>query len=183
MKRQDHLHRPMPNATRTIAIDSPEAAARVLILSILADGQLGTCEVDILDQRDAYSRIGLSRDAFYRAMRDICGELLDLQTQTGESMFNLDGEFALGWIDAVQDATLRQTVAALIFDVIRSDGIWHPAESRLIWRLFDRWGWTLDELRSSHWTVPGEAGSGLPTLPTKPRSAPVHHLQGATVVA
>lgn len=135
-----------PKALHLVA-DSPEAAARVLVLAIVADGRLGACEVQALDEANAYARLGLDRDAFYRVMREVCADLLDRQVRTGDSMFKLDGSEAQAWLDAVQRADLRHTVLALAFEVIRSDGVLHPGESRLFWQALDRWGIRLDQIR------------------------------------
>jgi hypothetical protein len=132
-----------------IAPDSGEAAARVLVLSIVADGRLAACEVQALDDADAYDRLGLDRDRFYGVMRAVCAELLDRQVATGESMFRLDGTVAGAWIDAVRDPALRRTVLSLAFEVIRSDGQLHPGESRVFWQLLDRWAVRLDEVQAT----------------------------------
>lgn len=177
MKREDA---PLSLMPRPIAPDTPEAAARVLVLAIVSDGRLGACEVKALDQADAYDRLGMSRDAFYGVMRQVCNDLLERQTATGESMFKLDGADARGFLDAVSDEQARQTVLSLAFEVIRSDGVLHPGESRLFWQALDRWGVSLDEVRTARWAA---ATSSHPE-PTPQRPPPkVHRLDRATVVA
>jgi uncharacterized tellurite resistance protein B-like protein len=182
MKREDHLHRPMPPSDLPGTEDRLDAAARVLVLAIMADGRLGACEVQALDRREAYPRLGLDRERFYRVMREVCTDLLDHQARTGDSMFRLDSELAERWIDAVQDPALRQTVADLAFDVIRSDGVLDPAESRLFWRVLDRWGWTLDEVRTARWAAAATEDDACTAAPA-PRAARVHRLSGAMVIA
>ncbi len=130
-----------------IASGSPEAAARVLVLAIVADGRLGACEVQALDDAHAYERLGLPRERFYQVMREVCAGLLERQARTGDSMFKLDGEEAHAWLDAVPDLQVRQEVLTLAFEVIRSDGQLHPGESRLFWQALDRWGVRLDAVR------------------------------------
>lgn len=146
MTREDALPR-LHTTAAGILPDSPEAAARVLVLAIVADGRLGACEVQALDDADAYARLGLDRDGFYRVMRETCAELLDRQVRTGDSMFRLDSTEASAWLDAVADVGLRHTVLTLAFEVIRSDGVLHPGESRLFWQALERWGIRLDEIR------------------------------------
>ena len=157
MKREDASHRPL--STRPILPDTPEAAARVLVLAIVADGRLGACEVQVLDDANAYERLGLDRDGFYRVMREVCAELLDRQSRTGDSMFQLDGTDAGSWLDAVSDPETRHQVLSLALQVIRSDGVLHPGESRLFWQALDTWKIRLDAVRAA--TV-GETGKDTP---------------------
>lgn len=155
----------LPTRTGVPAIidpDSGEAAARVLVLSIVADGRLAACEVQALDDAEAYGRLGLDRDRFYGVMRAVCAELLDRQVATGQSMFRLDGTVASAWIDAVRDPALRRTVLSLAFEVIRSDGQLHPGESRVFWQLLDRWAVRLDEVRGTRRTA---AAAGVAPSP------------------
>jgi uncharacterized tellurite resistance protein B-like protein len=151
MKRDDALHR--PSQVHPIDEDAPEAAARVLVLAIVADGRLGACEVQALDDADAYARLGLDRDGFYRVMRAVCADLMAVQGATGDSMFRLDASVAHQWLDLVRAPRLRQTVLELAFEVIRSDGVLHPGESRLFWQALDLWGLRLDDLRTSRRTA------------------------------
>lgn len=178
MKRELSLHRPAGRPA--IDPDSPEAAARVLVLAIVSDGRLGACEVQTLDDADAYARLGLGRDRFYQVMREVCADLMDRQSATGDSMFRLDGPVAHGFIDAVRDPALRQTVLALAFEVIRSDGVLHPGESRIFWQALDRWGVRLDEVRAARWAA---AVAAEDTAPAPPRAPVVHRLPQAMVVA
>lgn len=152
MKREDALHQTaaIPIAlSPVVAPDSPEAAARVLVLAIVADGRLGACEVQALDDADAYARLGLDRDRFYRVMREVCAELLDRQVRTGDSMFRLDSTEACVWLDAITDEAQRRMVLKLAFQVIRSDGVLHPGESRFLWQALDRWCIGLDEIEQA----------------------------------
>ncbi len=149
--------------------DTPDAAARVLVLAIVADGRLGACEVQALDDADAYARLGLDRDGFYRVMRAVCADLLDRQCATGDSMFKLDGPVAQAWIDQVRTPRLRQTVLELAFEVIRSDGVLHPGESRIFWQAMDRWGLRLDDVRAARQMGTGSAPTPDRGLPPPPR--------------
>lgn len=180
MKREDAPYRPL--SLTPIVPDTPEAAARVLVLAIVSDGRLGACEVQALDDAQAYGRLGMDRDRFYRVMREVCADLLERQSRTGDSMFRLDGSDARAWLDAVGDPAVRHTVLALAFDVIRSDGVLHPGESRLFWQALDRWGIRLDEVRTARWAA-AVAAEGPAEAPGRRPPAPVRSLPNALVVA
>jgi uncharacterized tellurite resistance protein B-like protein len=169
----------MTHALQAVAPDSPEAAACVLSLAIMADGRLQGTEVGALDKHQAYAKLGMSREQFYEVMRDVCTALLERQTASGRSMFHLDEEPAVGWIDALQSPALRQTVAELALAVIRSDGELHPGESRLYWRVLDRWGVTLDEVRTAQWA----AAAAADPEPIRPNPAPrVYRLPASSLM-
>lgn len=56
--------------------NSPEAAARVLAMAMLADGQYSMTEIRSLDRQQAPERLGLSPEAFKAVVDDFCQDLL-----------------------------------------------------------------------------------------------------------
>lgn len=139
-------------ATEAYPVDSPQAAARVLILAMLSDGRLDPVEVKMLDQVDAYERLGLKRTEFYGVMQQFCGELLELQSHTLHG--RLGRATLQRWLDAVQDRELRRQLCRLLFDVIRSDRNLHPGESTMFWQALDGWGLRISDVVSCRGAAP-----------------------------
>jgi hypothetical protein len=57
-------------------VNSPEAAARVLAMAMLADGQYSMTEIRSLDRQQAPERLGLSPEAFKAVVDGFCQDLL-----------------------------------------------------------------------------------------------------------
>jgi hypothetical protein len=143
---------PLPTAYEA---DSPQAAARVLILAMLSDGRLDPVEVKMLDEVDAYGRLGLSRAGFYAVLQQFCCELLAVQRQLPEG--RLERQTLQPWFDAVRDLALRRRVCRLLFDVIRSDRRVHPAESMVFWQALDGWSLRVSDVIACRSAAPPAA--------------------------
>lgn len=57
-------------------VNSPEAAARVLAMAMLADGQYSMTEIRALDRQQAPERLGLNPEAFKAVVDGFCQDLL-----------------------------------------------------------------------------------------------------------
>jgi hypothetical protein len=68
------LHR--RNTMRTYQPNSPQAAARLIALAVLADGHVGSSELDALDEARLSHRLGLGPGEFRTIMRDLCEDLM-----------------------------------------------------------------------------------------------------------
>lgn len=58
------------------SVNSPEAAARVLAMAMLADGQYSMTEIRALDRQQAPARLGLTPEAFKAVVDGFCQDLL-----------------------------------------------------------------------------------------------------------
>lgn len=86
---------------RSYPVNSPQAAARVLSLLMLADGHLSRPELDQLTRLDAHGRLGLERDEMFKVLNGYCEERLQATH--------------MNWVDAcrVDLPTLRQLLAEI----------------------------------------------------------------------
>ena len=66
--------------------NSPGAAARIVALAALADGNIRKAELDILDRLRAYEQLGLARAEFHAVVQTLCENLLTPGFH-GESFF------------------------------------------------------------------------------------------------
>lgn len=93
---------------RKYAKNSPEAAARIVALTLVADGDIGTAELALLDQADVCQQLGLERDALHAVIDDFCADLLSSKQ--------------LHWADAcpVDEYTLAELMADIDSPWLRS---------------------------------------------------------------
>ena len=61
---------------QTYPDNSPEAAARVLAMAMLADGQYSMTEIRALDRQQVPARLGLTPEAFKTVVDGFCQDLL-----------------------------------------------------------------------------------------------------------
>ncbi|MDZ5458135.1 hypothetical protein [Azohydromonas lata] len=122
-------------------IDSPQAMARLIALLIVADTKLDPRELAMLDELDAFGRLGLERAEFMRVASDLCEELGErLQARPWLSL----SEQALieAELQAVRDPAKRLLVARLGAAAITADGRVQESERVLFDYLLLRWGLT-----------------------------------------
>ena len=61
---------------RNYRTNSPEAAARLLAMALVADGNYSLTEIRALDSLQASSRLGLTPDALKEVLDHFCEDLL-----------------------------------------------------------------------------------------------------------
>lgn len=102
---------------RSYPHNSPEAAARVLAMALVADGQYTMPELRALDRQRMPDRLGLTPEALKAVVDDFCHDLL--QAQHGQ------------WSGQV-DATTRDLLAAEISDPQLQDLILQQCEQLML---------------------------------------------------
>jgi hypothetical protein len=126
---------------QTLPTDSPEALARVLAMMIVTDADLDPRELDMLEQLDAFARIGITRAGFRATAQRYCAEL---GARMGDRPWLLLSDVML--IDEVlrpmQGAAQRLLVARLSAAIITADGRVRDIERLVFDHTLARWGLT-----------------------------------------
>jgi hypothetical protein len=121
--------------------DSPQAMARLIALLIVADTRLDPRELAMLDELDAYGRLGIARDEFMQVAAELCGELGERLQQrpwlTLSEQALMEAE-----LQTVRDPAKRLLVARLGAAAITADGRVQGSERVLFDYLLLRWGLT-----------------------------------------
>ncbi len=134
---------------RSYPRNSPEAAARIVALVLIADGHVCRSEFDALNQLDGPRELGLDGDGLPRIVQALCEDLL-LGAYCGESMMSSVDDGALASLMAeVDDPALQRKVLRLAHAAARADR--HLAEGEALVLAAARRHWGLGE--------DGEAGS------------------------
>lgn len=101
---------------RTYPVNSPEAAARLLAMVLVADGRYTMAEIRAIDQLDAPAQLGLSPEAMTTVIGDFCTDLLA----------DADGR----WTDSTRMAeSTRQRLIAEVSDPSLQERVWHLCEA------------------------------------------------------
>ncbi|MBL8518586.1 MAG: TerB family tellurite resistance protein [Betaproteobacteria bacterium] len=128
---------------KTYAPNSPEAVARVLAMAIVSDGELDRREIHVLEDMDAYSAIGLTRNEFLKVAKDFCGDLARLDAP---SISLLAKDIFDPVVGAVTDRAMRDRAARLLVAVVGADNHHAPQERLLLSSILAAWSVDPDTL-------------------------------------
>ena len=67
---------------RTYPNNSPQAAARIVALTLVADGHVSSAELDVLERADAYRQLGITRAQMQAVLQGFCEDLLAAHRST-----------------------------------------------------------------------------------------------------
>ena len=124
---------------RTYSPDSPEAAARIVALMVLADGHVCRSEMQALDALHATAQLQLAPGALQAVLRGLAEDLQAHAYPQWGSTCQMDNQTLCALLDEVRDPALRATTLALCRQVAQADGHWSPAEERLAVLLAQHW--------------------------------------------
>lgn len=143
---------------RTYARNSPESAARVLVMLMMVDARIEDGELEVLDRVRAFELLGLSRREFAAVLQDYCADLAQegaattavsgrrIRAATGGRIRLVSRDVVDAVCEPVQDRGLRLLASALALNVLDGDGDLAEAELAVFQRILWRWGYTLDSL-------------------------------------
>lgn len=134
-----------------MSIDTPdvtEAPAHVLALLVAANGRIDPAELRVLDDLDAFRRVGVKRERFIelaqRCIDDVGHSLCEQSWLRLSDMHYVDAR-----LDAVADADTRLLVCRLAAAAIAADGR-ITADERLVYsHALTRWRITQASVLSS----------------------------------
>jgi uncharacterized tellurite resistance protein B-like protein len=125
---------------RSYPRNSPEAAARIVALTLLADGHLSRSELDLLEQRKAAQALGLAHDGLHQVLHTLCDDLLAGADQNWADACKVDPDTLSQLLNEVDDAALQLKVMRLCVDVVNADQHVAEGESVVLSAVLDHWG-------------------------------------------
>ena len=120
---------------RTYPSNSPEAAARIVALTMLADGHVCRSEMQALDALHAGAQLQLTPEKLQAVLRGLSEDLLACAYPQWGSACQMDGNALGALLAEVSDPALRATTLALCRQLAQADAHSSPAEERLMERL------------------------------------------------
>lgn len=124
---------------RTYPRNSPQAAARLVALALVADGHVSAVELDTL-QQVGIDRLGLDRAGLHGVLHDLCEDLLATAHLTWADECRVDPRSLQELLAEVDDPALRRTVMALAVAGVEADGHVSAGESMLLQAAVECWG-------------------------------------------
>lgn len=142
---------------RSYPLNSPEAAARIVALVLIADGHVCHSEFDVLNQLDAPRDLGLEPDGLPRIVQSLCEDLLMGAHAGGSMMAGVDDSALASLMAEVDEPALQRKVLRLAVAAARADR--HLADGETLVLATARRHWGLDE---------GAEAGGLVAAVTQP---------------
>ena len=112
---------------RTYPVNSPQAAARLLAMALVADGNYAMSEIKALDRLDAARQLGLSPQDLKVVIEAFCEDLL------------VGAATRLALLAEVTDPGLREKIVALCEAVVEADGHLADGETAMLDSLTHAW--------------------------------------------
>lgn len=120
--------------------NSPQAAARIVALAVLADGHLAKAELDVLERLDARYRLGLECPAAFRdAIHALCEELLGTADPHRGGACRVDRRTLAMLMAEIEDPGLRATVLELCTAAIEADAHVADGEALIVTAALEHW--------------------------------------------
>ena len=129
---------------RSYPRDSPEAAARIVALALIADGHLDHAEVEALDCCSACERLGIGRNELHAVVHGLCEDLLASGPGNWSAACAVDAATMEALLDEIQDPLLRLKVLQLCLPAIAADGHLSDGKTAVVHAAIERWGSTFN---------------------------------------
>ncbi|SAL44878.1 hypothetical protein AWB73_04656 [Caballeronia turbans] len=112
--------------------DSPRAAARIVVMSLIADGHIGSAEIEELERRGFYARLGLHAGELHEVVREVCEDLTRCSFLTWDDACRVDPRVMQRLAEEVRDERMRRDVLTLCESAVVADGVMTCTEAAVI---------------------------------------------------
>ena len=137
---------------RSYPRNSPHAAARIVALTLIADGRMKDIELTALERMDAYGRLALDPAALRGVLHELCTDMLAAAASGNQEDCRITPQTIRTLLAEVDDPTLRRLVFELCAGVARADRMMHEGELAVLLEAIDHWRIDRDD-------KPGHPGS------------------------
>jgi hypothetical protein len=120
--------------------NSPQAAARIVALATLADGDLCRTELDVLDRLGACQQLGLTQTELLTVVNTLCEELLTPTYLSWLDVCCVDPRTLEELLAEVDDPDLRIKVLSRCIALVEADGHISQGEAIVIGAVVEQWG-------------------------------------------
>jgi hypothetical protein len=146
------------NDVRSYPTDSPEAAARIVALVLIADGQMCSSELEQLTKLGAERALGLEPHLLPHLVYTLREELHARRGETGSPVNGIDDAMLASLLAEIRDPALQGTVLRLSQAAAQADGRVVDGEAWVVQAA--RKQWNLTETTPSAGQKPLRRGAG-----------------------
>jgi uncharacterized tellurite resistance protein B-like protein len=137
--------------------NSPQAAARIVALALIADGHVSRAEVDLMRQMKVHEQIGLDSVEWEEVIRGLCD---DLSTSGPLAQAGHLSDRTLAWLMSDIDApAMQQSLLGVCASIVEADEHVSHGESVVLMAALRHW-----HLGDEHWGLHRELMPGSAPL-------------------
>jgi uncharacterized tellurite resistance protein B-like protein len=125
---------------RSYPDNSPQAAARIVALTVLADGDIGESEIELLDRLAVHEQLGLKRHEMHALLDLFCEDLLSSEQLTWADACPVDERTLAELMGEIQDLSLRQKLMRICVELAEVDRHVAEGESIVLTAAVEHWG-------------------------------------------
>ena len=134
---------------RRYPVNSPQAAARIVALTVIADGDIGEAEIEWLDRLSVHEQLGLARHELHTLLDTFCEDLLSSGEWKWADACPVGECAPAGLMGEIQDPSLRLKLLRWCVEVAESDAHVAQGESIVLVAAVEHWGLHREMFRSS----------------------------------
>jgi len=145
---------------RIYPTNSPQAAARIVAPTVVADGDIGVAEIESLDRLAVHEQLGLARHELHALLDTFCEDLLSSEQLKWADVCPVDERTLADLMGEIQDPTLRLKLLRLCVELAEADAHVAEGESIVLVAAVEHWGLHHEMLTRAL----GQPNTTLPTL-------------------
>lgn len=134
---------------RSYPVNSPQAAARIVALTVVADGDIGDAEIKWLDRLAVHEQLGLPRHELHALLDTFCEDLLSSDQLKWADACPVDERTLADLMGEVQDPALRLKLLRLCVELAEVDAHVDDGESSVLIAAVEHWGLHREMFRPS----------------------------------
>ena len=142
---------------RSYPANSPQAAARIVALTVVADGDIGDAEIEYLDRLAVHEQLGLARHELHALLDTFCEDLLSSEQLRWADACPVDERTLAQLMGEIQNPALRLKLLRLCVELAEVDAHVDDGESSVLVAAVEHWGLQHEMFRSS----PQKSAAGL----------------------
>jgi uncharacterized tellurite resistance protein B-like protein len=124
---------------RTYPHNSPQAAARIVALAMLADGNPSKSELDAIERMDVYRQFRLAPEELASIIETCCADLLAHNGLSWDQSVRFDQRVLAQILSEVDDPALRRQVVCACSEVVEADHYVSENEWALLSAMANQW--------------------------------------------
>ena len=129
-------------------VDSSQAAARIIALTVVADGDISDAEIESLDRLAVHEQLGLPRHELHALLDTFCEELLSSDQLKWAGPCPVDERTLAELMGEIRDPALRLKLLRLCVELAESDANVAEGESIVLIAAVEHWGLHFEMVRS-----------------------------------
>ena len=134
---------------RSYPVNSPQAAARIVALTVFADGDIGDAEIAWLDRLVVHEQLGLTRHELQAVLDTFCEDLLSSDQLKWADACPVDERTLADLMGEIQDPALRLKLLRLCVELAEVDARVDEGESMVLVAAVEHWGLHREMFRPS----------------------------------